>query len=144
MPLGATMVAVNEKPLVISRMNGQDAFTFRKDSAGLGVPRSTFGKLNHISASVDQHGSVERPVYVGSSPSAWQQEHASSLAGHGATASHTMPAGSHSSAISSSSSGSGGSRSGGGQAVSTGSFGGSGASLGGTGGGSHGSAGGHH
>jgi hypothetical protein len=145
MPLGATVVAVNEKPLVISRMNGQDAFTFRKDSAGLGVPRNTFGKLNHISASVDQHGSVERPVYVASSPSGWQQEHASSLAGgHGATASHTMPAGSHSSAISSNSSGSGGSRSGGGQAVSTGSFGGSGAALGGTGGGGHGSAGGHH
>jgi hypothetical protein len=142
-PLGATMVAVNEKPLVISRMNGQDAFTFRKDSAGLGVPRSTFGKLNHISANVDQHGSVETPVHVVSSRSAWQQEHASSLAaGHGATASHTMPVtGSHSTAASYSSGASGSSASSG-QAVSTGSFGGSSASLGG----SHSSAGGggHH
>jgi hypothetical protein len=139
-PLGTTMVAVNEKPLVTSRMNREDAFTFRQDSAGLGVPRNTFGKLNHISAGVAHHGSMERPVYVVASPSAWQQQHASSpAAGHGATASHTMPAGSHSSATSYGSVSSG-SR----QSSSAPSFGGSGASLGGSGGGSHGSGGGHH
>ena len=144
LPLGATMVSVNEKPLVTSKMSREDAFTFRQDSAGLGVPRSTFGKLNHISAGVARHGSMEKPVYVVSSPSTWQQEHASSLAaGHGATASHTTLAGSHSTASSYGSTFSGSSRSSG-PSSSTASFGGSGASLGGSGGGSHGSGGGHH
>jgi hypothetical protein len=138
------MVAVNEKPLVISKMSKEDAFTFRQDSAGLGVPRSTFGKLSHISAGVAQHGSMEKPVYVVSSPSAWQQEHASSpAAGHGATASHTMPAGSHSTASSYGSTLSGSARSSG-PSTSTASFGGSGASLGASSGGSHASGGGHH
>ena len=63
-PLGPTMVAVNEKPLVASRLNEKDSFVFRKDSAGLGVPRGTFGKLDHISSGVVQHGSVERPAYI--------------------------------------------------------------------------------
>ncbi len=159
-PLSPTIVAVNEKPLVASRLN-KDSFVFRKDSAGLGVPRSTFGKLGHISNNVAQHGSIERPVYIPSSAGGGQNEHAASTAlGHGATASHTTPTGSHSTAINSRSSASSGGRAG--QAVSTGSFGGShasggsvgggsmgGASMGGSagasaGGGSHGSAGGHH
>ena len=63
-PLGPTIVAVNQKPLVASRLNERDSFVFRRDSAGLGVPRGTFGKLNHISSGVVQHGSVERPAYV--------------------------------------------------------------------------------
>jgi FecR protein len=161
-PLSPTIVAVNEKPLVISKLNDKDSFVFRKDSAGLGVPRSTFGKLNHISNNVAQRGSIERPVYFPSSPSALQNEHGASTAvGHGTTASHTMPTSSHTTAINmrpSPSSGSG--RVGGGQATSTGSFGGSHASSGSMGGGgfggSHasggsmgasaggGSAGGHH
>jgi hypothetical protein len=158
-PLSPTVVAVNEKPLVASKLN-KDSFVFRNDSAGLGVPRGTFGKLGHISNNVAQHGSIERPVYMAPSSNAVQNEHAASTAlGHGATASHTAPTNSHSTAINSrSSASSGGGRVGGGQAVSTGSFGGShpsggsvgggsmgGASMGGSaGGGSHGSAGGHH
>jgi hypothetical protein len=159
-PLSPTIVAVNEKPLVISRLD-KDSFVFRKDSAGLGVPRGTFGKLGHISNNVAQHGSAERPAYVTSSLGAGQNEHVASTAvGHGATASHTTPAGSHSTAINTRSSApSGGGRVGGGQATSTGSFGGGshastgsagGGSMGGgsmgasAGGGSHGSAGGHH
>jgi hypothetical protein len=156
-PLSPTIVAVNEKPLVASRLNEKDSFVFRKDSAGLGVPRGTFGKLGHISNNVAQHGSMERPVYIpSSSPGGGQNEHvASTVVGHGATASHTAPTGSHSTAINSrSSASSGGGRVGGGQATSTGSFGGShastgsmgGASMGGPAGGgaSHGSSGGHH
>jgi hypothetical protein len=158
-PLSPTIVAVNEKPLVASQLNDKDAFVFRKDSAGLGVPRNTFGKLNHISNNVAQHGSAERPVYFASSPSAQQNEHGAATAvGHGTTASHTTPAGSHSAIDMRSSSSGGGGRVSGGQATSTGSFGGShasggsigGSSMGGAsmgaagGGGSHGSAGGHH
>jgi hypothetical protein len=159
-PLSPTIVAVNEKPLVASTLN-KDSFVFRNDSAGLGVPRGTFGKLGHISNNVSQHGSAERPVYINNpSSNAGQNERAASTAlGHGATATHTAPTGSHSTAINSrSSASSGGGRVGGGQATSTGSFGGSHASAGSAGGsmgggsmgasagggGSHGSAGGHH
>jgi hypothetical protein len=159
-PLSPTIVAVNEKPLVVSRLN-KDSFVFRQGSAGLGVPRGTFGKLGHISNNVAQHGSMERPVYIPSSSGAGQNEHVASTAlGHGVTASHTAPAGSHSTAINSRSSaspggGGGGGRMGGGQAVSTGSFGGAraggsmgggspGGGMGGSPAGSHGSAGGHH
>ncbi len=96
-PLSPTIVAVNEKPLVVSRLD-KDSFVFRKDSAGLGVPRGTFGKLGHISNNVAQHGSMERAVYIPSSAGGGQNEHVASTAlGHGATASHTTPTtGSHS------------------------------------------------
>lgn len=159
-PLSPTIVAVNEKPLVISRLNDKDSFVFRKDSAGLGVPRGTFGKLGHISNNVAQHGFAERPAYVTTSLGGGQNEHVASTAvGHGTTPSHTAPTNSHSTAINShSSASSGGGHVGGGQSVSTGSFGGShavGGSMGGSmgsssmgggsaGGGSHGSASGHH
>jgi hypothetical protein len=134
------MVAVNEKPLVASKLNEKDTFVFRKDSAGFGVPRSTFGKLNHISSSVVQHGSVERAVYVSSGTR--PQENESRMAANG-TASHTMPAGSHSSVATHSSS-SAASSSSGGHSASSGSFGGGGASMGSSAGGGHSSSGGGH
>jgi hypothetical protein len=144
-PLGPTVVAVNEKPLVTSRLNEKDSFVFRKDSAGLGVPRGTFGKLDHISSGVVQHGSAERPVYISSTPGTRSQENESRVAANG-TATHTMPAASHSSvAMQSHSSGSSGSSSSGGHSGSSGSFGGGGASMGGSSaGGGHSSGGGHH
>ncbi|HMH14963.1 MAG TPA: FecR family protein [Edaphobacter sp.] len=58
----STLVVVETKPLAISRLSSPDTFVFRKDSAGLGVPRETLGKLNKISAGVVQHGSVSTPV----------------------------------------------------------------------------------
>lgn len=143
-PLGPTIVSVNEKPLVASRLNEKDSFVFRKDSAGLGVPRGTFGKLNHISSSVVQHGSVERTAYVSSIANGRPQENESRMAAnHGTTASHTMPAGSHSSIATRSSSSAAGSSSGG-HSTSSGSFSGGGASIGGSAGGGHSSGGGHH
>jgi hypothetical protein len=57
-----TLVVVDTKPLVVSRLTSPDTFVFRKDSAGLGVPRESLGKLNKISAGVAQHGSVSTPV----------------------------------------------------------------------------------
>jgi hypothetical protein len=142
------MVAVNEKPLVTSKLNEKDSFVFRKDSAGLGVPRGTFGKLNHISSGVVQHGSVERTAHVTSIANGRQQENESRMAAnHGTTASHTMPAGSHSS-MATHSSGSAASSSGG-HSTSSGSFSRGGASMGGSAmggsaGGGHSSGGGHH
>jgi FecR protein len=60
----STLVVVNTKPLVASRLTAPDTFAFHKDSAGLGVPRESLGKLNKISTQVVQHGTVSTPVYV--------------------------------------------------------------------------------
>jgi hypothetical protein len=140
-PASPTMIAVNEKPLVISRID-KDNFVFRKDSAGLGVPRSTFGKLDHISTGVAQHGSVERTVSVVSSPDGRPQ--GGPGANPGGNATHTMPASGQSS-ISTHTSPSSASSMGSGQAVSHGSFGGAAPSMGGSmGGGSHSASGGAH
>jgi len=146
-PRNPTMIAVSEKPLVISNVNEKDAFVFRKDSAGLGVPRSTFGKLDHISAGVAQHGTVEKTVFFPSSPSGHPLgNQAGNAANHGAAATHTMPASGHSAPPSHTSTA--GSRSTStGQSVSRGSFGGpatsTGPMMGGSGAGGHSSAG-HH
>ncbi len=61
---GATFVHVHQTPLVASDMSKPDTFVFRKDSAGLGVPRGVFDKLNKVSAQTVQHGSVATPVYT--------------------------------------------------------------------------------
>ena len=60
----STLVVVDTKPLAVSRLTSPDTFVFRKDSAGLGVPRESLGKLNKVSAGVAQHGSVSTPVFV--------------------------------------------------------------------------------
>ncbi len=60
----STLVVVGTKPLVVSRLSSPDTFVFRNDSAGLGVPRESLGKLNRISAEVAQHGSVSTPVLL--------------------------------------------------------------------------------
>ncbi len=60
----STLVVVNTKPLAVSRLSSSDTFVFHKDSAGLGVPRESFGKLDKISAGVAQHGSVSTPAFV--------------------------------------------------------------------------------
>lgn len=157
-PLGPTIVTVNQKPLVVSRFNEKDSFVFRKDSAGLGVPRGTFGKLNHISSGVMQHGSVERPAYLTSMSTGRPLENGTRMAvNRGVTATHTMPAGSqqsmrsYSSARSAGSSGSGHSMApssgggGGGGHMGGGSFGGGGGGhMGGGPSGGGASSGGHH
>jgi hypothetical protein len=142
-PLSPTMIAVNEKPLVISRMNEKDNFVFRKDSAGLGVPRSTFGKLDHISAGVAQHGSVEKTATVVSSFGG--RPEGGPAANHGGNATHTMPASGQSSMSTHTSTSSRSSASTG-QAVSSGSFGGAAPSMGSSMGGAHSASGGgaHH
>ena len=60
----SSLVVVNTKPLAVSQLASGNTFVFRKDSAGLGVPRETLGKLNKISAGVAQHGTVSTPVFV--------------------------------------------------------------------------------
>lgn len=59
-----TSIAVSTRPLPTSRLASGDKFEFRNDSAGMGVPRQSFGKLGKVSAGVAQHGIVSTPVYL--------------------------------------------------------------------------------
>lgn len=62
---GKPVVLVSEQPLVASGANEKsDKFLFRANSAGLGVPRGVFGKLNGISNNALQHGSAARDMHV--------------------------------------------------------------------------------
>jgi hypothetical protein len=54
---GASLVAVNTQPLSLSKQSDAGTFVFAGNSAGMGVPRQTFGRLGGISSSVAQHGS---------------------------------------------------------------------------------------
>jgi hypothetical protein len=56
------VVPVNLKPLNTSSLDGHDKFVFRGDSAGLGVPRGTLGKLNGFSGQTAQHGMASTSV----------------------------------------------------------------------------------
>lgn len=63
-PGQATIMAVNLKPLVRSGLSSSESFSFVKDSAGLGVPRDTLGKLQSVSRQTLAHGNVSTPVYM--------------------------------------------------------------------------------
>jgi hypothetical protein len=56
------MVPVNNRPLAVSSVTAPGTFTFRKDSAGLGVPRDGFGQLKHISSDVVRHGEMNTEI----------------------------------------------------------------------------------
>lgn len=56
-PMGtAPYVSVGTQPVATSRLTKPDTFTFRQNSAGLGVPREIFGKLEGVSRAVERHG----------------------------------------------------------------------------------------
>ncbi len=70
---GSGLVPVNYDPRSASGIVPKSgSFTFRGNSAGLGVPRGVFGKLDGVSNHAVQHGNVERPIYLAppSSPAA--------------------------------------------------------------------------
>lgn len=59
-----SMIAVNQKPLTFSHVDrATGSFNFRNDSAGLGVPRGEFGKLNKLSETAGKAGSTNVPVF---------------------------------------------------------------------------------
>ncbi len=58
------MVAVNTRPLVHSGVATRDAFLFQRDSAGLGIPRDTLGRLDKVSRQADQKGFAQAPIYI--------------------------------------------------------------------------------
>jgi FecR protein len=57
-----TLMPVNQRPLVRSEVT-QNSFVFRKDSAGLGVPRDGLGRLDKLSHSALDRGTATTPIY---------------------------------------------------------------------------------
>lgn len=67
---GPSMLAVSTKPLVRSEVASQNSFVFRKDSAGLGVPRDGFGKLQKFSQHAESRGMASEHIYLSAPASA--------------------------------------------------------------------------
>jgi hypothetical protein len=65
-----TVTVLNMKPLVRSGAVSEDSFVFRRDSAGLGVPRDGLGKLNKLSQSAVNGGAATTPIYFSASSTA--------------------------------------------------------------------------
>jgi hypothetical protein len=61
---GISVIPVNLKPLVRSELKSPDSFEFRRDSAGMGVPRDTLGKLDKVSQHTMTHGTANMQVFV--------------------------------------------------------------------------------
>ena len=57
-----TLKAVNVSPVVRSEAT-QDSFLFRKDSAGLGIPRDGLGKLEKFSQHANDKGTARTAIY---------------------------------------------------------------------------------
>jgi hypothetical protein len=64
-----TISTVNLKPIVRSGLASTDSFEFRKDSAGLGIPRDSLGKLDKLSRQTVEKGTARTSVYL-TAPSA--------------------------------------------------------------------------
>jgi hypothetical protein len=61
----ASLLPVNLKAMPASSLGAHDTFVFRNDSAGLGVPRGSLGKLNSFSSQTAQHGMATTGIYYG-------------------------------------------------------------------------------
>jgi hypothetical protein len=59
---GPTLVVVNTKPLNVSTL-ASDKFVFVNDSAGMGVPRGSLGRLDKFSEGTMRHGTASTPIY---------------------------------------------------------------------------------
>ena len=64
LPSEPAMVAVNSRPLASSEIASPTSFVFRKDSAGLGVPRGTMGKLDKFSHQTEAHGVARTQIFT--------------------------------------------------------------------------------
>lgn len=60
---GPGLLMVNQRPLVRSEVGSSSSFVFRRDSAGLGVPRDELGRLNGFSRRADVRGTASTQVY---------------------------------------------------------------------------------
>jgi hypothetical protein len=79
--LQASVVPVNLKAVPVSTLGAHDKFVFRNDSAGLGVPRGNFGKLNSFANQTSQHGMATTNVYYGGQRGAAEGEARGASAG---------------------------------------------------------------
>jgi hypothetical protein len=61
----SSLVGVNLKSMPASGLGPKDTFVFRNNSAGLGVPRGSLGKLNSFSGHAAEHGLATTNVYYG-------------------------------------------------------------------------------
>jgi hypothetical protein len=61
----SSLVPVNLKAVPVSSLGSHDTFVFRNDSAGLGVPRGSLGKLNSFSNQATQHGMASANISYG-------------------------------------------------------------------------------
>jgi FecR protein len=64
-----TLRAFSLKPVVRSEASA-DSFVFRRDSAGLGIPREGLGKLEKLSQSTVNRGTATTPIYFSAPSSA--------------------------------------------------------------------------
>ena len=65
-----TLTDVNLRPAVLSHVDSESSFLFRKDSAGLGIPRDGLGKLDRLSEHAIAHGTASTNIYFTDAPSA--------------------------------------------------------------------------
>ena len=63
-----SLVSVNKTALVHSGIDPQGSFVFRKDSAGLGIPRNQLGNLKGFSRNAIQRGMATTPIYMSGAP----------------------------------------------------------------------------
>ncbi|MGB0013044.1 MAG: DUF6600 domain-containing protein [Candidatus Sulfotelmatobacter sp.] len=65
-----SLVTVNQTALVHSGLDSPGSFVFRKDSAGLGIPRNELGNLRGFSEHAVQKGAATMPIYLSAAPGA--------------------------------------------------------------------------
>jgi hypothetical protein len=63
-PGESTFTTVNLRPLVQSQVASAESFVFRKDSAGLGIPRDQLGKLDKLSRQAVERGTASTHIYL--------------------------------------------------------------------------------
>ena len=61
----SSLVPVNLKTVPASGLGPHDTFVFRNDSAGMGVPRGSLGKLNSFAGQTAQHGMTSTNLAYG-------------------------------------------------------------------------------
>jgi hypothetical protein len=69
-PGESTVVAVSHGPLVSSEVSSSGSFVFRRDSAGLGIPREGLGGLSGFSHDALRRGTASTPIYLTVGPGA--------------------------------------------------------------------------
>ncbi|MGH9587314.1 MAG: DUF6600 domain-containing protein [Acidobacteriaceae bacterium] len=65
---GPSLISVSQAPLVHSGIDPRGSFVFRKDSAGLGIPRHELGNLRGFSRHAIQKGVATTPIYMTMAP----------------------------------------------------------------------------